>query len=143
MATSLVRFATLRQSQRDHAGAEPLFARALAVRQRLFLGDHVDVARSLFQLAFSHHALGRKAESLAGFGAAIAMERRLEPEGSPRLARVLWNVGRARHDDGETAAALPLFEEAESMAARLLSPEHEHLAQYRSSLASCRASLGR
>jgi tetratricopeptide (TPR) repeat protein len=123
--------------------AEPLLVESLEMRQRLYKGDHLEVATGLSNLALTRLALGKTAEAQQGFDQAVAMLRRLSPDASPMLARTLARAGSARFDDGrgDAAAALPDLEEAVLIAEELLPPEHPHLAQYRASLAKCRAVL--
>jgi hypothetical protein len=97
-------------------------------------------------LARTHQALGQTAEARQGFDEAVATLRRLSPEGSPLLARVLWLSASARLDNGGgggAAAALPELEESVAMAAKFLKPEHPHLKEYRETLAKCRDAVGK
>ncbi len=57
--------------------AEPLYRDALAMRQRLFAGDHPDVATSLHNLAGVLEALGRAGEACDFMKQAAAMIARL------------------------------------------------------------------
>ena len=134
----------MRQALGRAAEAEPLFVECLEMRQRLHKGDDPAVAAALSNLAFAQQALGKTAEARQGFDQAVAMLRRFSPDGSRLMARVLGCSGRARFenkDGGDAAAALPELEEAVAMAEKYLPPEHQHLKEYRETLARCRAAL--
>ena len=106
--------------------------------QRLYEGDHLAVARGLSNLSITRDALGKTAEARQGLDQAVAMLRRLTPDGSPQLACALAYSGSVRVD---AAVALPELEEAVAMAERFLPPDHPHLKDYREVLAMCRAVL--
>ena len=76
----------------DRASAEPMYAEALAMRQRLFPGDHPDVAWSMFKLARARLALGQRDpahenSTLELARQAAAMAERVLRAGDPSLAR--------------------------------------------------------
>ena len=111
---------------------------------RLHKGDHPNVANAFGNLARAQQALGKTAEARRGFDDAVAMHRRLTPQGSPRLARALWRSGSARldsKDGGGAAAALPELQEAESMAEKFLPAGHPQFKEYRDTLDACKALL--
>jgi tetratricopeptide (TPR) repeat protein len=142
VATGMNNLASARLALGRGAEAEQLLVESLEMRLRLYKGDHPAVATCMLNLAATRQALGKSAEARQGFDDAVAMLRRCSPDGSSLLARMLWYSGRARFDSkvaGDAAAALPELEEAVTMAEKFLSPEHPQLAEYRETLAKCRA----
>ena len=76
------------------------------MRQRLFEGDHPHVANGLHNVAGCLRSLGRFAEALPTYEAALAMHRRVLPPGHPHtlypqkgLAKTLVSLG--RHAEAE------------------------------------------
>ena len=72
---------------------------------------------------------------------AIAVLRRVAPEGSKDLAEVLWWSGTARLEAGDPRAARGELEEAVEIGTRLLAPDHPFLNRYRRSLERCAAAV--
>jgi tetratricopeptide (TPR) repeat protein len=63
VASALNNLAGLYSGQGRQADAEPLYKRALAIRERALGPDHPDVAQSLNHLADLYSAQGRHAEA--------------------------------------------------------------------------------
>lgn len=126
----------LAQGQYDRA--EPLLVRALQIKQSTLGPDHIEIAIGLSNLARARQGLEKTIESRQGFDDGIAMFKRLQPDGSPDLARILWRSASARLDNKDAAAALPELEEAVALAEKFLKPEHPDLKEYRDTLAKCR-----
>ena len=63
VASSLTDLASLYQAQGRHTEAEPLFARALAIREKALVADHPDVVGSLENLAAVYRAMKRDEEA--------------------------------------------------------------------------------
>ena len=63
LATSLNNLAALYHAQGKYAEAEPLYQRALAIRENALEPEHPDVATSLNNLAELYRAQGKYAES--------------------------------------------------------------------------------
>ena len=72
-----------RTSHASHGGAEPLYREVLEMRQRLFPGDHRDVAGSLVILAYCLDDLDRLSEALDRAQRAADMADRILPEAHP------------------------------------------------------------
>ncbi len=97
--------------------ARPLLEEALALRRRVYRGDHPLVARSLNNLAALVHQQGenRRAEKL--YRLALDMRRRLEPEPGD-LARIESNLALLALERGD-------LDEAEERYRRLLATRRE------------------
>ncbi len=59
LATSLNNLAVLYRAQGKYPEAEPLYKRALAIREKALGPDHPDVAASLYNLAVLYHPVHR------------------------------------------------------------------------------------
>ena len=94
------------RSQGRYADAEPLYQRALAIREKVLGPEHPDVATSLNNLAALYHAQGRYADAEPLFQRALAIqEKALGPE-HPDVATVRKNYAallRATNRDAEAA----------------------------------------
>ncbi len=82
-ARSLANVAACLQSLGRSAEALPKHEAALEMYQRLFKGDHPDVATGLNNVAACLRSLGRPAEALPKFEASPEMYRRVLPPGHP------------------------------------------------------------
>ena len=87
-------------SQGRYAEAEPLYKRALAIREKALGPDHPDVARSLNNLAELYENQGRYAEAEPLYKRALAIrEKALGPD-HPDVATVAeqsgWALSRSR-----------------------------------------------
>jgi len=128
-------------AQNKFAEAEPLLREALDIRKRSFPVGHIQIAVGFSSLARVQHALGKTAEARAGLDQAIAIVRENSPDGSLDLAGLLWRSGKARLENKDLEAAHAELEEAAAMAQKLLKPDDKHLAQFRETLAKCKAAL--
>ncbi|RXM19427.1 tetratricopeptide repeat protein, partial [Citrobacter sp. AAK_AS5] len=82
------------QDRGDLAAAEPLLRETLAMRRRLFPGDHPYVAPGLGNLALLLQDREDLVAPEALFLESLAMRRRLFPDGHPSVATDLANLGR-------------------------------------------------
>ncbi len=91
LATSLNNLAVLYRAQGKYAEAEPLYKRALIIRQLALGPDHPDVAASLNNLAVLYEAQGKYADAEPFYKRALAiLEKALGPE-HPNVATGLKN----------------------------------------------------
>ena len=83
MAQSLNNLAGLYRDQGKYAEAEPLFQRALAIRERTLGPEHPEAARSLQNLAVLYNDQGKYAEAEPLYQRSLAiLEKALGPEHS-------------------------------------------------------------
>ena len=75
-ATTLNNLAGLYQAQGAYAQAEPLYKRALAIREKVLGPDHPDTATSLNNLAVLYRAQGAYAEAEPLYQRALAIRKR-------------------------------------------------------------------
>ena len=121
--------------------AESLCTQSLEMHQRIYRGDHIGVAMSLLNLAKVRRALHKPAEARQSIDPAVAMFRRLTPDGSSPLVQCLRQSAALHLDDGDAAAALPDLEEAVALGEKSLSPEDSELQHCREMLVSCKQAL--
>ncbi len=141
IADGLGHLAGLLLAQNKPAEAEPLYREALAMNRAARPAGDPSIATSLSNLARLHQGLGKTAEARAGFDEAITILRNGSPNGSALFARVLWRSGSARLENKDPAAALAELEEAVSMGEKVLPADHQHMREYRETLAACKAAL--
>jgi tetratricopeptide (TPR) repeat protein len=103
---------------------EPLYQRALAIREQALGPAHPDVATSLNNLAEIYRVQGEytKAESLHQRALTIR-EQVLEPD-HPDVATSLNNLAGLYHGQGQYAQAEPLYKQALTILQNALGPEH-------------------
>ncbi len=143
LATGLNRLGTLLYDLRRDAEAEPVLAEALERDRRLHDGDHATIVSSLILLGRARLALNKPIDAQQPLDEALAMHARLQPGPSKVLARLHWFAAKTRLQNGEPARALPGLETAVAMAESLLPADSPQLADYRATLAKCRAALAK
>lgn len=72
VASALNNLASLYKEQARYGDSEPLYKRALAIREKTLGRDHPDVAQSLNNLADLYSALGRHADAEPLYERALA-----------------------------------------------------------------------
>ncbi len=134
-STALNNLASLYHDQGKHEQAEPLYQRALTIREKQLGPEHPDTAGSLNNLAALYHAQGKyeQAEPLYQRALAIA-EEQLGPE-HPDTATDLNDLAALYHDQGKHEQAEPLLKRALAIYEQQLGPEHPNTATSLSNLA--------
>ncbi|NIP13689.1 MAG: TonB family protein, partial [Pseudomonas stutzeri] len=123
------------RNQGRYAEAEPLYQRALAIRENALGPDHSDVAQSLNNLAALYHAQGHYAEAEPLYQRALAIvEKALGPE-HPHVATSLNNLAELYRAQGRYAEAEPLYQRALAIREKALGPEHPDVATSLNNLA--------
>ena len=87
MASTLNNLAALYQRQERFADAEPLFKRALAIRERSLGPSHPDLAQSLNNMATHYEKQGRHGDSTPLFKRALAIYEKAAGPDIPRSRR--------------------------------------------------------
>jgi CHAT domain-containing protein/tetratricopeptide (TPR) repeat protein len=116
--------------------AEPLFRDALAMRKRLFKGDHPSLAGSLNDLGALLEAQGRLVEAEPYLQHALAVRRRLFGDDHSDVANSLNNLASLFQVQGKLTEAETLFREVLAMYKRLIKGDHSHVADSLNNLAS-------
>ena len=94
------------------------------MRQRLFKGDHRDVAASLNKLATLLYAQGKYAEAEPLYRDALKMNQRLFKGDHPDVETSLNNLAALLESQGKYAEAEPLYRDALKMNQRLFKGDH-------------------
>ncbi len=118
-----------------YAEAEPLYRRALAIREKTLGSDHPDVATSLNNLAALLYAQGKYAEAEPLYRRALAIrEKALGPD-HPSVATGLNNLAELLRVQGNYAEAEPLYRRALAIREKVLGPDHPNVATSLNNLA--------
>ena len=120
--------------------ARELHEQALAMRQRLYEGDHPDVASSLSNLAIDLSELGEHGRARELDEQALAMRQRLYEGDHPDVAASLNNLAVDLRELGEHGRARELDEQALAMRQRLYDGDHPDVAASLNNLAATCAS---
>jgi CHAT domain-containing protein/Tfp pilus assembly protein PilF len=128
VANSLNNLALMYHAKGDYAQTEPLYERALAIREKAFGPENPDVAESLNNLAALYHERGDHARAKPLYERALAIrEKSLELE-HPAVAESLNNLAALYDQRGDHAEAEPLYERAIAIGEKVLGREHPNLA---------------
>jgi tetratricopeptide (TPR) repeat protein len=102
--------------------------------QRLYEGDHPDVAMSLNNLALLYSSQGRYSEAEPLYNQALAMDQRLYEGDHPHVAMSLNNLALLYSSQGRYSEAEPLYNQALAMCERVLGGNHPTTAMVRENL---------
>lgn len=126
----------------DHARAEPLLRRSLALERALIGPDHPRLAVGLNNLASAVHYQGRHGEAEPLYREAIAIARRNFGDTHPHVAQFTENLATLHDDRGAPAAAEPLYREALRIRVATLGRESPQTAVLQRNLALNRHDAG-
>jgi len=123
--------------------AEPLYLRALHIRERVYGPDHVLMAPSLNDLAILYWCLGKYEQAEPLYRRALRIwEQSLSPD-HLHMGGLLNNLGFLYRDQGRYAEAEPHYLRALRIWEQSLGPDHPDLAHPLSNLAVLYRELGR
>ena len=109
--------------------AEKALRDALAIQQKLFGGDHGDIARTLQNIAKVMDQAGNLNAAITMMQSTVAMQRKLRgTQPHPDLAEVINDLGFLLQEHGDYDAAEALLQEAIVMKRRLLGAKHPEIA---------------
>jgi tetratricopeptide (TPR) repeat protein len=111
--------------------AEPLFQRALALREQELGPDHPDTATSLNNLAELYRAQGRYGEAEPLYQRALALCERVLGADHPDTAMSLNNLAALYDAQGRYGEAEPLYQRALVIYERVLGADHPDTATVR------------
>ena len=135
-AQALVDLADLYRARARWDEAEPLFARAIALLERLRGAEHGALVKPLHSLALAYRAQGQyeRAEPLCR--RALAIAERAHGGEHPATAAALSNLLTVYLAQGRDGEAGPLFQRSVAIKERLLGPRHPDLASSLSTYAA-------
>lgn len=116
----------------DLARAEEVFAKALAIRERVLDAGDPNLADSLNNMGLLRRRQGRHQESAMFYERAVALQRASSLRDDQRLARNIYNLASAYVAAGEPAKAKSLAEESLAMHRAMPQPSAEVLALHTS-----------
>ncbi|MDZ8083014.1 MAG: tetratricopeptide repeat protein, partial [Nostoc sp. DcaGUA01] len=127
----------------QYSEAEPLYEKALSLRQRLLGEEHPHIATSYNNLAGLYESQGRYSEAEPLYEKALSLRQRLLGKEHPHVAQSYNNLAGLYKSQGRYSEAEPLYEKALSLRQRLLGEEHPDVAQSYNNLALLYNSQGR
>jgi tetratricopeptide (TPR) repeat protein len=142
LAASLSKLAYLYKSQGQYEAAEPLYRRALAIRERVLGPDHPDTAQSLNNLAGLYYFQGQYEAAEPLFRRALDIRERVLGPDHPDTAQSLNNLANLYQSQGQYEAAEPLYRRALEIKEQVLGPDHPDTAQSLNNLANLYQSQG-
>jgi tetratricopeptide (TPR) repeat protein len=104
--------------------AEPLYVRALAIREKALGAEHPYVAKSLNNLALLYDNQGKYAEAEPLFVRALAIREKVLRAEHPDVANSLYCFAWHHGQQKKYAEAEPLYQRALSIYENTLGPEH-------------------
>jgi tetratricopeptide (TPR) repeat protein len=114
---------------------EPLYQRALAIRERVQGPDHPGVAMTLNNLAELYREQGKFAKVEPLCQRALAIRERVLGPDHPDVAMSLNNLAELYREQGKHAQAEPLCQRALAINAKTLGPDHPRVATSLNNLA--------
>jgi serine/threonine protein kinase/tetratricopeptide (TPR) repeat protein len=123
--------------------ALPMHEASLAMCQRMYKGDHHDVATCLNDLGLCLNDLDRYREALPDFEAALAMRLRMDKGDNLEVAESLNNLALCLEGLGHPDEALPRIQASVAMSGRLYKGDNPRLALGLNNVAYCLGNLGR
>ncbi|MFM7219328.1 MAG: tetratricopeptide repeat protein [Nodosilinea sp.] len=142
-AQALNNLAVLYTDMGRYVEAEPLYQKALAIREKVLGPDHPDTADSLNYLANFYASQGRYSQAEPLYQRALAIrEKALGPD-HPSTASSLNNLAFLYQSQGRYSQAEPLYQRALTIKEKALGPDHPDTAGILNNLAVLYASQGR
>ena len=118
-----------------YAEAEPLYRRALAIREKVLGAEHPDLARSLNNLGGLYVSQGKYAEAEPLYRRALAIRVKVLGAEHPDVATSLNNLAALYDSQGKYAEAEPLYRRALAIREKVLGAEHPAVATSLNNLA--------
>jgi tetratricopeptide (TPR) repeat protein len=143
LATSLGRLAKLYYDQGRYSDAEPLFVRALSIREHQLGANHPNTAASLNNLANLYESIGRYSDAETLFVRALSISEQRLGANHPNTAASLNNLATLYESIGRYSDAEPLFVRALSISEQRLGANHPNTAASLNNLANLYKSIGR
>ncbi|MCH9020758.1 MAG: CHAT domain-containing protein, partial [Proteobacteria bacterium] len=143
VAGSLNNLAELYRAQGRYEAAEPLYKRALAVREKALGPDHPDVATSLNNLAGLYRLQGRYEAAEPLYMRSLAIKEKALGPDHAGVAASLNNLALLYENQGRYEAAEPLYKRALAIRQKALGPDHPSVATTLNNLGLLYKSQGR
>jgi tetratricopeptide (TPR) repeat protein len=131
------------RSRGRYAEAEPLFQRALRIRELVLGSDHLQISYPLSDLALLYWQQNKYAEAEPLFQRALRIQEQALGPDHPDLAFPLNHLANLYRDQGKYAEAEPLFQRALCIREQALGPDHFQVAVTLNNLALLYKSQGK
>ncbi|HKX27205.1 MAG TPA: tetratricopeptide repeat protein [Blastocatellia bacterium] len=131
----LIKVGSYLAGQARYSEAEPLYHRALTIRERVLGADHQDTATTLHHLAGLYRAQGKFGMAEQLYKRVVAVYEKAMGALHPWTAWSLSNLASFHDSLGKYGEAEPLYERALTIREQALGAEHPDTAQSLSSLA--------
>ena len=142
-ADLLLKTANYLYGRAQYEQAEPLYQRALAIREKALGPDHPSTAQSLNNLAALYASQGRYEDAEPLYQRALGIyEKALGPD-HPDTAGSLNNLALLYDSQGRYEQAEPLYQRALAISEKALGPDHPNTASSLNNLALLYRSQGR
>lgn len=128
LAATLNALADLARAQGRYPESEPLYLKALEVRERALGETHPDVAATLDNLGDLQSLRGRYSEAKAFFRRALQIRMATLGVDHPDVGGTLANLAVMSMESGECETSLRQFRRALAIAERALGPDHPQVA---------------
>jgi tetratricopeptide (TPR) repeat protein len=125
-----------------YTDAEPLYRRALAIREKTLEPEHPDVATSVNNLARLYATQGQYAKAEPLYQRTLAIREKVLGPDHPAVATSLNGLARLYNTQGQYAKAEPLYQRALAIREKVLGPEHLDVATSLNNLALLYANIG-
>jgi tetratricopeptide (TPR) repeat protein len=121
--------------QAQYPQAEPLYQRALAIREQVLGPQHPDTALSLNNLAFLYYNQGKYAEAEPLYQRALTIREQVLGPQHPDTANSLNNLAVLYANQGKYEQAEPFSQRALTISEQVLGPQHRATARSLNNLA--------
>jgi tetratricopeptide (TPR) repeat protein len=108
----------------QYAQAEPLYLRALSIRENILGSEHSDTATTLHQLAILYADQGKYEQAEPLYQRALAIYEKTKGPEDPWTAATLNQLASLYIDQGKYEQAEPLYQRALTIKEKILEPEH-------------------
>ncbi|MEO0415519.1 MAG: tetratricopeptide repeat protein, partial [Verrucomicrobiota bacterium] len=125
----------LYNNQGKYEEAEPLYKRALAIREKQLGADHPDTATSLNNLAVLYYEQGKYKEVEPLYKRALAIKEKQLGADHPGTATTLSNLASLYNNQGKYEEAEPLYKQALAIKEKQLGADHPDTSTFLSNLA--------
>ncbi len=123
--------------------AEPLYLRAVSIREQVLGSDHPDVARSLSDLALLYLGQGKYEQAEPLYRQALAIQEQTLGPGHPDVAIILNDLAMLYYFQGKYEQAEPFHQRARNLFESALGPTHHNVATSLNNLGKLYLAQGR
>ncbi len=123
--------------QGQYADAEPVYRKALELRQKVLGPEHPDTLSGLNNLAVCLEKKGKRADAEPLYRQALELRQKVLGPEHPDTISSINNLASCLDDQGQPTAAEPMYRQALELQQKVLGPEHPNTVSSINNLASC------